>query len=96
MPDGTVFYVYVLISRTAAKRYVGQTNDLARRVGQHNDPEHNRCKFTTKHPGPWELVYHEEFDTRSEAMKREKWLKSGIGRKWLDITIGRASPPKAD
>jgi len=96
MPDGAVFYVYVLISRTAAKRYVGQTDNLARRVAEHNDPKHNPCKFTTKHPGPWELVHHEEFHTRSEAMKREKWLKSGIGRKWLDVTIGRASPPKAD
>jgi hypothetical protein len=29
-------------------------------------------------------------------MKMEKWLKTGIGRKWLDDTIGRAGPPKAD
>jgi putative endonuclease len=29
-------------------------------------------------------------------MAREKWLKSGAGRRWLDSTIGRASPPQAD
>ena len=86
MPDGAVFYVYVLISRTAAKRYVGQTDNLARRVAEHNNPKHNRCKFTTKHTGPWKLVHHEEFHTRSEAMKREKWLKSAIGYLLLPIT----------
>jgi hypothetical protein len=29
-------------------------------------------------------------------MQRERWLKSGIGREWLDTTLGRASPPQAD
>ena len=78
-------------------RYIGQTDDLDRRVREHNDPQHNNKKFTSKHPGPWVLVYFEQFETRAEAMRRERWLKSGRGRVWLDAQgIGRASPPEAD
>ena len=92
-----IFWVYVLFSKTAEKRYVGQTDDLDRRVREHNDPSHNPMKFTSKHPGPWVLVYSEQFETRSEAMRRERWLKSGQGRAWLDAQgFGRASPPQAD
>ena len=91
------FWVYVLFSETAHKRYIGQTDDLDRRVREHNTPEHNPMKFTSKHPGPWVLVYSEQYETRSDAMRRERWLKSGQGRAWLDKQgIGRASPPQAD
>ena len=91
------FWVYVLFSETAQKRYIGQTDDLGRRVREHNDSQHNTMKFTSKHPGPWVLVYSEQFQTRSKAMRREKWLKSGQGRAWLDAQgFGRASPPEAD
>ena len=90
------YYVYVLFSANANKRYVGHTDDLDRRVAEHNNVAHNPCKFTSKHPGPWTLVHHEVYLSRSEAMKRERWLKSGAGRQWLDEVIGRASPPQAD
>ena len=91
------FWVYVLYNQTAGKRYIGQTDDLERRVGEHNDTKHNPMKFTSKHPGPWVLVYSEQFTTRSEAMRRERWFKSGQGRAWLDARgIGRAIPPQAD
>jgi putative endonuclease len=36
---------------------------------------------------PWELVLFEEFETRSEAMKREKWYKMGVGRAWIKAQI---------
>ncbi len=86
----------MLISRTSGKRYIGQTQDLAARVAQHNDPETNRHKYTSKLPGPWDLVHHEAYATRSEAMRREKQLKSGQGRAWLDAKLNRQSPPEAD
>ena len=91
------FTVYVLRSESSGLRYVGQTDDLSRRLAEHNDPEHNSRKFTSRNPGPWVVVHFEEFETRSAAMKREKWLKSGVGREWIDQRgIGRASPPQAD
>jgi putative endonuclease len=61
------------------KIYVGQTNNLNDRIIQHNE-----AKVTsTKHYIPWELVYFEKFKTRSEAMKREKELKSHKGRETI-------------
>jgi putative endonuclease len=91
-----MFWVYVLVNRNAGKHYIGQTNDLTRRLSEHNGQSENPLRFTRKYAGKWELVYSEKYPTRSEAMKREKWLKSGIGRKWIDENIGKASPPKAD
>jgi putative endonuclease len=90
------YVVYVLISESTGRRYVGQTDDLERRVSEHNTREHNPRKFTSRNAGPWRLVHSEAFATRADAMAREKWFKLGAGRTWLDSTIGRASPPQAD
>ena len=91
-----MFFVYILRSETSGKFYTGQTNDLNRRLLEHNDPSHNSAKYTTKNKGPWVLIYQEEFPARSEAMNREKWLKSGVGREWIHAQFGRAGPPQAD
>ena len=96
MSDESGYFVYVLISDSTGKRYVGQTDNVSRRLGEHNDPAHNPRKHTSRNAGPWRLIHAEAFPTRSEAMKREKWLKSGVGRAWLDSKLGRASPPQAD
>ena len=91
-----VFYVYILRSQKSGKLYTGQTNNLARRLLEHNDPLHNVRKHTSRHEGPWVLIHQEEFASRSDAMNREKWLKSGIGREWVHAQFGRAGPPSAD
>ena len=96
MSGRLAYHVYVLVSESTGRRYVGQTDEVERRVREHNRPEHNVRKFTSRHAGPWKLIHREAFDTRSEAMRRERWLKSGQGREWLDATYGRASPPQAD
>ena len=88
--------MYVLINRAAGRRYVGQTDDLSRRLAEHNGASTNARRFTGKYPGEWQLLHQETFSTRSAAMRRERWLKSGVGRAWLDAEFGRASPPKAD
>jgi putative endonuclease len=90
------FFVYVLVSETTGRRYVGQTEDVERRLAQHNCIEHNRRKYTSRHRGPWKLIHQEPLANRADAMARERWLKSGIGRAWLDEQFGRASPPQAD
>jgi putative endonuclease len=91
-----MYWIYVLINYSAGRRYVGQTENLTRRLSEHNSKEDSHGRYTAKFPGEWNLVYSKSYPTRSEAMKMEKWLKTGIGRKWLDDTIGRAGPPKAD
>ena len=56
------------------------TEDLERRLSEHN----NKAKsFWTKLGTNWEVIYFEEFNSRSEALKRERWMKSGHGTKLL-------------
>src|SRR2546425_988807 len=73
-------FVYVLRNRTSGYHYTGHTADLTQRLGQHN---HGFSK-STKNRGRWELIYQEEHDSRAEAMRREKFLKSGKGREELN------------
>lgn len=76
-----MFTVYVLKSFKNGKRYIGQTSkDAFSRMNEHNTGSNQ----WTRHNGPFEIVYFENFETRSEAIKRERFLKSGQGRKWLD------------
>ncbi len=70
-------------SEATGKLYIGQTNDLAGRIRQHNDPETNRSLHTKRSRGPWVLEYSEALSSRREAMARECFLKSGQGRDWL-------------
>ena len=90
------YTVYVLRSRTTERLYTGQTSDLERRLSEHNSPAHNVRKFTSRNEGPCELLRSEPYGTRAEAMRRERFLKSGQGRAWLHQQQGRASPPEAD
>ncbi len=76
------YHVYVL-ENPQGRRYIGQTADLAARLTQHNDSANRLTLHTKRHPGPWTLIYAEEQPTRADAMRREKWLKSGVGREWL-------------
>jgi len=83
-----MFYVYVIKSLSSDKIYIGQTSDLDKRLKQHNDPGNDFSKYTKRNQGPWELTYKEEVETRSDALQREKFLKSGRGRNFLRIFLG--------
>ena len=88
-----MYSVYVLLSESTNKLYIGQTNDLPRRLLEH---ETGLARYT-RGRGPWKLILSEQYYTRAEAMKREKSLKSGKGREWLKTMLnGRAGPPQAD
>jgi putative endonuclease len=79
-----MFIVYVLRSFKNKKRYIGQTSkDSFIRLKEHN----RGCNKWTRENGPFKIIYTEEFRTRREAIKREHFLKSGQGRKWLDENI---------
>ncbi|MBU0519679.1 GIY-YIG nuclease family protein [bacterium] len=74
--------MYVLKGK-AGKRYVGVTNNLDRRLKEH-------LRKTSKGSqviGDFHLVYTELFPDYKTAGDREKFLKSGQGRKWLDETV---------
>ena len=78
-----MFTVYVLHSQNFNRTYTGLTNNLKRRLKEHNSKQ-NR---TTKAYIPWKVVHKEEFETRIEAREREKYLKSGIGRDFIKSII---------
>ena len=62
-----MFFVYILQSQKDLSFYVGQTDNIERRIVEHNS---SKNKYT-KNKVPWKLVYKEFFVTRGEAMKRE-------------------------
>jgi putative endonuclease len=74
------YYSYVLRSLKNGILYKGSTEDIEKRLSSHNK---GLVKFTSRHV-PWELVLKEEFISHSEAMKREKWYKTGNGRDWIN------------
>ena len=74
-----MYVVYVLQSETYKRMYVGMTNDLERRIKEHN----NGKTKSTRYFKPWKVLFIESFSTRLEAREREKYLKSGIGREYI-------------
>jgi putative endonuclease len=83
------YWVYVLQSEKAHRRYVGHTDNLAARLTRHN----LGLVFSTAPYRPWRLVYSEKLETRSDAMKQERFLKSGQGREFIREILSRQSPP---
>jgi putative endonuclease len=73
-----MYYVYVLFSVSFARQYVGMTDDLTRRVAEHNTGKNQ----STKAFMPWILLNSEPFDNRNAARIREKYLKTAAGRRW--------------
>ena len=78
------FVVYILYSRRFETKYVGYTSDLINRFRSHN---YLAAKGFTVKFRPWEVVHVEFFETKSEAMRRERYLKSGVGREWINENV---------
>ncbi|MBN3035644.1 MAG: GIY-YIG nuclease family protein [Bacteroidales bacterium] len=77
--------VYVIRSEKTGILYTGITQDIGRRLIEHNS---GKAKFTSGHK-PWKLVYIEEgFSELVAARKREKYLKNGVGRRFLRKRLG--------
>jgi len=80
-----MYLVYVIKSKEGF-RYTGMTEDLEKRLIEHNE---KKLSFWTKRGTDWKLLYKEELEIKSEALKREKWLKSGVGRDYLRSILER-------
>ncbi len=74
-----MYYIYAIRSLVRNYLYVGMTNDLERRIKEHNNGENRSAKAYK----PFELIYKETFNSRLEARKREKYFKSGVGKEFL-------------
>ncbi|MGE0569411.1 MAG: GIY-YIG nuclease family protein [Bacteroidia bacterium] len=77
----TTYYVYILLSDSFKKTYVGYTSDLAKRLNQHNS---KKVPYTSRFT-PWKIIYSESLDSKENAMKREKYFKSGAGRRQMKV-----------
>jgi len=78
-----MFYVYAISSNSRKYIYIGFTNNLDRRIDEHNKG-YNK---TTRAYRPFKLILCEEFTTRTAAREREKYLKSGFGKEFLKKMI---------
>ncbi len=72
-------YVYILKSLKDGKMYIGCTNDLNRRLREHNQGK----SFATKARTPFEIVYFEGYRNREYAEERERFFKTGWGRQYI-------------
>ena len=74
-----MYYTYVLQSSKDNNFYTGYTDDLKNRVTQHN----KGLNLSTKFRRPLKLIYYEACLNKKDAKQREKYLKSGIGKRFL-------------
>ncbi len=77
------YFLYILQSEKNGSNYIGQTQDIHRRLKEHNNGEvHN-----TKPYCPWKLIYHKKYTSRNEAVNREREIKSHKKRKFIEKLI---------
>ena len=72
-------YVYILQSQTDNNFYVGWTNNLKERLKEHNDGK----VFSTRRRKPFNLIYYEACLNREDAKKRERYLKTAWGKRYI-------------
>ena len=76
-------YFYVIYSRKLDRYYIGSTNNLERRLKEHNRGKNKYVRLGI----PWELVYYEEFESLAEARKRELEVKRKKSRVYIEMLI---------
>ncbi len=80
-----MFYVYILESKCDNSFYIGQTEDLEKRLDFHNQ---GLSKYTSRKI-PWRIVYFEEYKMRTEALMRERFLKKQRNRDFYKSLINK-------
>ncbi|MCA9372178.1 GIY-YIG nuclease family protein [Candidatus Woesebacteria bacterium] len=81
-------YVYILQSYKDDKLYIGSTNNLKKRLVEHNSGKSK----STKSRKPFKLLYYEAFITEEEAFKKEKFYKSGRGHEVIYNMLFKSLP----
>ena len=80
-----MYYTYVLLSKKDGRWYTGSTGDLRKRLREHNAG----VNISTKGRGPYEIMYYEACDNRLDAEDRERFLKTGPGKRFLKNRLKR-------
>ena len=76
-----MYYVYLLESQEKKNWYIGYSSDLRKRIRNHISGNGGQ---TTKRQSDWKLIYYEAYLNQKDALGREKFLKSGSGRRYLN------------
>jgi putative endonuclease len=80
-----MIYVYVIRSKKDNKWYSGTTTDLRKRLNKHN----SKKVTSTKNRAPFELIYYEGCIDINDAFSRERYLKTGMGKRYLKNRLRR-------
>ncbi|MDZ4225464.1 MAG: GIY-YIG nuclease family protein [Candidatus Andersenbacteria bacterium] len=95
MPSNTTpsmfFYVYILESMTDNKHYIGYTSNLRRRLEEHDKGKN----FSTKFRRPFKLIYFEGCLHSEDAKRREHYLKTHQGRKFMGLRLKQYTHARA-
>ncbi len=78
-------YIYVIQSKKDNRWYTGYASDLRKRFNDHNAGKVN----STKNREPFELIYYEACLDKRDAIARERYLKSGMGKRYLKNRLRR-------
>lgn len=74
-----MFFVYILKSINYSKTYTGRTENLEKRLKEHNAG----YNLFSKRYKPWRVIYFEEVDSLQNSIDKEKYFKSKAGRNWI-------------
>ncbi|MCX5726312.1 MAG: GIY-YIG nuclease family protein [Candidatus Saganbacteria bacterium] len=86
-----MYYTYILRSLKDKKLYVGFTEDIQKRFNEHN----SGLVKSTKDRMPFELIYYEACLNKLDAIKREKYFKTGFGRRFIKERLKNYFAPVA-
>ena len=84
-----MYYTYILVSEKDKKFYTGSTEDMKRRMHEHQEGK----VPSTKNRRPLRLMLYEAYPTKTEAQRRERYLKSSDGKKELRIRLSVSLKP---
>ena len=85
-----MYWTYALYNKDRDKIYIGQTQNLDIRLKRHNGELLNKERsYTAINEGKWIVIHKEKFNTRHEAMLREKQLKTQKGREFIWSIVRR-------
>jgi putative endonuclease len=80
-----MWYTYILQSKRDKQNYTGISNDLRKRLSEHNLGKSR----STKSRGPFALIYYEACHHQDDARARERYLKTGMGKRFIKNRLKR-------
>ena len=82
-----MYFIYIIKSKVDGSFYTGQCQNIQERLQHHN----KGYTKSTKAKIPWNIVYYEKYDTRSEAVRRELEVKKKKSRQYIEELISKSS-----